>query len=89
MEEVLVETIREGSRKGVFRPGLYRDVSRMVIALLDTMIFHLDDTEISELTEDLLILLQRGLRRAIRLRRRDERLDRKTLGDNIEVEWEE
>ena len=89
VEAKLVEIIREGSRKGVFRPGLYHDASRMVIALLDTVIIYLDDPDVSELTDDLLVMLQRGLRRVLRLRRRDERRDRRAVGDVSDMEWEE
>jgi len=87
VETVLTGIIREGSRKGVFRPGLYSDASRLVIALLDTVILHLDDDHVEELTRDMLVLLQRGLRRAIRLRRRDERLDRKANREEESDGW--
>lgn len=81
MERVLAEVIREGTRKGVFRSSLYANPTAMVTALFDAAIMHLDDPNSEELLRDLLVLVQRGLRRTLRLRRRDERLDRRMLGD--------
>lgn len=87
IEELVAEIIREGSRRGIFRPGLYEDATRLVMALLDTIIAHLDDPEVEELSRDMLRLIQRGLRRAIRLRRRDERRDRRLIQDDEDLDW--
>jgi hypothetical protein len=59
----------------------------MVMVLLDTVIFHLDDRNIDAISRDILTLLQRGLRRTIRLRRRAERLDRRVIQDDEELDW--
>ncbi|MFW5827184.1 MAG: TetR/AcrR family transcriptional regulator [Alkalispirochaeta sp.] len=87
MEELVSEVIRDGARRGIFRPGLYEDATRLVMALLDTIIDHLDDPEVEQLSQDMLRLIQRGLRRAIRLRRRDERRDRRLIQDDEELDW--
>ncbi|MEX2444377.1 MAG: TetR/AcrR family transcriptional regulator [Alkalispirochaeta sp.] len=87
IEELVAEIIRDGSRRGIFRPGLYEDANRLVMALLDTMIAHLDDPEVEALSRDMLRLMQRGLRRAIRLRRRDERRDRRLIQDDEDLDW--
>lgn len=87
IEEIVGEIIREGSRRNVFRPGLYRNAHALVMVLLDTVIARLDDPDIESVSKDMLVLLQRGLRRTIRLRRRDERLDRRTIQDDDELEW--
>lgn len=87
IQELIAEILRDGARRGVFRPGLYDDAQRMVMALLDTVIDNLDDPEIERLARDMLRLMQRGLRRVIRLRRRDERLDRRLIQDDDELDW--
>lgn len=87
IEELVAEIIRDGSRRGIFRPGLYEDANRLVMALLDTIIAHLDDPEVEKLSRDMLRLIQRGLRRAIRIRRRDERRDRRLIQDDEELDW--
>lgn len=87
IQELVAEILREGARRGAFRPGLYHDAQRMVMALIDTVIDNLDDPDIERLAGDMLQLIQRGLRRAIRLRRRDERLDRRLIQDDDELDW--
>jgi AcrR family transcriptional regulator len=87
IEDLLAEIIRDGARRGVFRPGIYEDAHRLVMALLDTIIANLDDPKVEELSRDMLRLIQRGLRRALRLRRRDERLDRRLIQDEEDLDW--
>ncbi len=87
IEELVSEIIREGALRGIFRPGLYEDATRLVMALIDTIIDHLDDPEVEQLSQDMLRLIQRGLRRAIRLRRRDERRDRRLIQDDEDLDW--
>ncbi|MFP4430238.1 MAG: TetR/AcrR family transcriptional regulator [Spirochaetota bacterium] len=77
IEGLLREIILEGTSKGVFRTGLYQDPARMILAVFDTIVVRLDDPTVDVLIADILTLLQRGLRRALRLRRRDERVDRR------------
>jgi hypothetical protein len=77
VEEMLREIILEGSRKGVFRTSLYDDPTRLVISIFNTLIYHIEDDDVDVLLGDMLTFLQRGLRRTLRLRRRDERLDRR------------
>ncbi len=77
IEGMLREIIREGTSKGAFRTGLYQDPARMILAIFDTIVVRLEDPTVDLLIADILTLLQRGLRRTLRLRRRDERLDRR------------
>lgn len=77
VEEMLREIIREGSRKGVFRTSLYDDPTALVIAVFNSLIYHIEDENVDVLLSDMLVFLQRGLRRTLRLRRRDERHDRR------------
>ena len=87
IESLVSEIIRDGARRGVFRPGLYENATALVMALLNTIIDSLDDPNVEVLSRDVLRLMQRGLRRAIRLRRRDERLDRRTIQDDDDLDW--
>lgn len=79
MEEMVAEIIRDGSRRGIFRPGLYEDVNRLVISLFEVVLINLDAADVDILARDVLVLLQRGLRRAIRIPRPDELRDRRHL----------
>ena len=87
IEKMVREIIRDGSRRGVFRPGLYHDAHKLVMTLLDTVILNLDDPRVEALSQDMLVLIQRGLRRRLRLRRRDERRDRRLIGEDTGVDW--
>ncbi|TVR66831.1 MAG: TetR/AcrR family transcriptional regulator [Spirochaetaceae bacterium] len=87
IEKMVREIIRDGSRRGVFRPGLYHDANRLVMVLLDTVIFNFDDPRVEMLAQDVLVLIQRGLRRRLRLRRRDERRDRRLIDEENPIEW--
>jgi len=77
LEKAIGTVIREGSRKRVFRSGLYRNPQAMVLALYNAILLNLDSEHVEELIEDLLLLVERGLKRRIRLRRKDERRDRR------------
>ncbi len=87
IEEMVAEIIRDGSRRGIFRPGIYRDVNYLVVSLFDTVINRLDDPKVETLSGDMIVLIQRGLRRVLRIRRRDERLDRRVMQENEEIDW--
>ncbi len=77
IEGLVREIILEGTSKGVFRTGLYQDPAGMILSIFDTIVVRLDNASVDVLIADILTLLQRGLRRALRLRRRDERVDRR------------
>ncbi|TVQ40640.1 MAG: TetR/AcrR family transcriptional regulator [Spirochaetaceae bacterium] len=81
MERMVADIIGEGTRKGVFRTSLYNNPTALVTAVFDAIIIHIEDDDVDELLADLSVFLQRGLRRALRLRRRDERIDRRTVGE--------
>ena len=87
IEGLLVEILNEGGRRGIFRTGLYNSASGMVISILDTVIAHMDDPAVDDLISDLLVLVQRGLRRVIRIRRRDERRDDRLLEEGEGPDW--
>lgn len=87
IENLLVEILKEGGRRGIFRTGLYNSASTMVISMLDTIIAHMDDPDVDDLISDILVLLQRGLRRVIRIRRRDERRDQRIIQEGEGPDW--
>lgn len=87
IEAMLREILREGSRRGTFRPGMYHDAHRLIMALIDMVITNIDDPRVEFLEQDILVLIQRGLRRRLRLRRRDERRDRRLIGDDTMIDW--
>jgi AcrR family transcriptional regulator len=79
VQTIMAEILREGTAKGLFRSGIYRNPSYMLAALYDVILYHLDSTKVDDLLEDILILLGRGLRRQIQLRNREKRVDRRFL----------
>lgn len=79
LQRMFNQIISEGARRGIFRPGLYSDASVMVVALIELVIINQEREQSEELAQDLLTLLQRGLRRAVRIPRPDELRDRRTL----------
>lgn len=87
IEGLLLEILNEGGRRGIFRTGLYNNASVMVVSILDTVIAHMDDPKVDDLISDLLVLVQRGLRRVIRIRRRDERRDERLLEEGEGPDW--
>ncbi|MEE9305892.1 MAG: TetR/AcrR family transcriptional regulator [Spirochaetia bacterium] len=67
VEKVISEIIREGSRKGVFRVRQYRNPRRMVLAIYDAILMNLDSDGAEDLMNDILRLLERALKRRVRL----------------------
>ncbi len=60
--------IKEGGQKGEFRSRLFKDPRAMVMALFEAALLHLDAQGAEDLAHDLVVLMQRGLGRRIRLR---------------------
>lgn len=79
LQKNIAQIIREGTIKNIFRSGVFRNPNAMVSALYDSILLHLESERIDDLVEDLLLLLERGLKRRVRLRMRDERVDRRLL----------
>jgi AcrR family transcriptional regulator len=67
--------LSEGSHKGVFRTGLFHDPKRMLIAIFNSLLLDIGQQRSAEVLDDTLLLIERGLKRWLRLRKRDERLD--------------
>lgn len=79
VERLVTEIIREGTMRNTFRTGSYRNASAMVSSLFEAILANLDSEHLADIVEDLLTLIERGLKRRLRLRRRPERLDRRML----------
>ena len=74
IETLIEEILDEGTRKGVFRTSSFRNAKRMLIAIFTTIPLSVRDQSTDDLTEDVMVLIERGLKRWLRFRR-DERLD--------------
>ncbi len=68
VESQVAALIKEGSQKGELRARLFRNPVAAVMALFEAALLHLDDERAADLTGDLVLLIQRGLGRRIRLR---------------------
>jgi AcrR family transcriptional regulator len=77
IEELIASLLEEGSRKGELRSRLFHDPRRMGLAIYDAVLLRLDCDGVEQLMDDVLLLLERGLKRRLRLRpagaRRDSR----------------
>ena len=74
IETLLEEILTEGTRKGVFRTSLFKNPRRMLFAIFTTLSLNARDQSSNDLTDDVLMLIERGLKRWLRFRRA-ERLD--------------
>jgi len=79
VQGLLIEILRDGTAKGIFRSSIFHNPSFMLTALYDVILLHIDSDHFDNLLEDVLILLGRGLRRHIQLRNREKRVDRRYL----------
>jgi len=74
----LAEIIRRGSMTRHFRTGIYHNPRLLISALFEAILLHIDDEENSSaLVSDILLLLQRGIRRKIRIRKRNEKIEKR------------
>ena len=72
----LSEIIRRGSMNRHFRTGIYNNPQLLITSLFEAILLHLDDEDHSaDLVNDVLMLLQRGIRRRIRIRKRNEKIE--------------
>ena len=75
IETLVGEILAEGTRKGVFRTSLFHDPTRMLIAIFTTLPLVVRGPHTEDLAEDVMVLMERGLKRWLRFRQRDERRD--------------
>ena len=71
--------LEEGVRKRELRVGRFGNVNHMLVSLYNALLLDLTTEGTDELIEDILMLIERGLKRRLRLRKRDERIDRRRL----------
>ena len=76
MESLISRILTSGTRQRVFRSGRYRDPTRLILSIFDTILANLDAPDNDVLLEDILTLLQHGLKRTLRLARWEEYRDR-------------
>ncbi|MGA2640370.1 MAG: TetR/AcrR family transcriptional regulator [Spirochaetia bacterium] len=74
IEALLGEILDEGTRRGVFRTSLFQDPRQMLIAIFFAVPLNGGAAASMELAEDMMVLIERGLKRWLRFRRA-ERLD--------------
>jgi AcrR family transcriptional regulator len=74
VEALLEEILEEGTHRGVFRTSLFQDPKRMLIAIFLAVPLSGGASSSLELADDMMILIERGLKRWLRFRR-EERLD--------------
>jgi AcrR family transcriptional regulator len=81
--ERLVSTIlAEGARRLVMRPGVFKDPSRLLVVILDSVIAHAGDVDARNLIDDASLMIERGLRRQIRLQAgREQREHRRLIAE--------
>jgi AcrR family transcriptional regulator len=79
IEELLGEILAEGTGKGVFRTSLFHDPRRMLVEIFFTVSRIDGSADAAELLDDMMVLVERGLKRWLRFRR-DERLDVRAHG---------
>jgi AcrR family transcriptional regulator len=75
VEELIEEILAEGTRRGMFRTSLFRNPRSMLIAIFTTLPLNVPGAYTEDLTDDVMMLIDRGLKRWLRFRQRDERLD--------------
>jgi len=74
IEAILGEILDEGTRRGVFRTSLFQDPRRMLVAMFFAVPLNGGADASLGLAEDMMVLIERGLKRWLRFRRA-ERLD--------------
>jgi AcrR family transcriptional regulator len=75
IESLVKEILEEGTRRGVFRTSLFRNPTSMLLAIFTSLPLGARDLSTEDLTDDVMMLIERGLKRWLRIRQRDERLD--------------
>ena len=76
IEDIIETIIQKGAAQRIFRTSVFSNPKKMLLAQFNVILYNLDDPQIHELLDDTLKLIERGLKRRIRLRKRPERLDR-------------
>ncbi len=75
IESLLDEVLDDGTRQGVFRTSLFKDPRRMLFAVFTAIPLNPRVDLGQDLADDVMVLVERGLKRWLRFRQREERLD--------------
>ena len=75
VRSLLTDILAEGTRTGAFRTGLFKDPRRMLMAVFTAVSLASGTEDSTDLAEDMMLLVERGMRRWLRFRQRAERLD--------------
>ena len=70
------DILADGIRRLIFRVGRYHDTRRLLLSIYGALLSAIDSDHFEELTQDMLLLMDRGLRRRLTLTRRANSLDR-------------
>lgn len=73
--EMIDDILSDGSRRRAFRVGRYHDARRLLVTVYGALLTEIGSDRIEELTQDVLLLMERGLRRRLTLSGRVNRLD--------------
>ncbi len=76
LELMIAEIVSEGRQLRVFRADLFKNPEQLIMRLFEMILINLESDNAEELMHDTLLLLERGLKRWLRLRKREERTDR-------------
>jgi AcrR family transcriptional regulator len=76
LEELLTKILEEGTRQRVFRPSRYQDPAGMIMTVMEAILPYMDREGSEVLLEDILTLLERGIKRTLRLKGWEDRKDR-------------
>ena len=77
LELMIAEIVSEGRQLRVFRADLFKNPEQLIMRLFEMNLMNLESDNSEELMHDTLMLLERGLKRWLRLRKREERTDRR------------
>jgi AcrR family transcriptional regulator len=77
IEGVINGILAEGARKGIFRTDVFRNPAQVLMTVFRSLLTETAVADVDDLIQDACLLVERGLKRWIRLRMRDERLDRR------------
>ena len=70
------DILADGIRRLIFRVGRYHDTRRLLLSIYGSLLSAIDSDHFEELTQDMLLLMDRGLRRRLTLTRTANSLDR-------------
>ena len=76
IEKIIEEIIRRGTENRIFRTGIFSNPKQLLLAQFEVILHNIDKPWIQELLDDTLKLIERGIKRRIRIRKKSERLDR-------------